>query len=240
MAWLAGVGALIVIACLAVFWGSYYFPAVSLPDLIRERPPAPAMKKKASGPAPAATTAPMPQGPVMITAREAGVWVKVSDETGKALFQKQMALGETYTIPVDAPGPKLRTAWPDALAITIGGRPVPPLSDKRVVLTAPISAAALLARGSTAPPAPAPAMPPAVSAPVPAAQEPAATNPAPGPSPAVPAVSVPKPATSPVARRGMVAPNTPAPVPSPAAAVPAAAQVPAPVAEAPKASTVSQ
>jgi transcriptional regulator with XRE-family HTH domain len=241
MAWLAGVGALIVIACLALFWGSYYFPAVSLPDLIKDTPHAPVVKKKPIAPAPAA--APMPQGPVMITAREAGVWVKVSDESGKALFQKQMALGETYTIPLDAAGPKLRTAWPDALAITIGGRPVPPLSDKRVVLTAPISAAALLARGTTASPSPAPATPPVGSAPAPAAQpSSAAANPAPGSSPAAPAV--PRPANSPVAQRGIVTPKTPAPL-SPAAAAapiaePAAAQLPTPVTEASKASTVSQ
>jgi transcriptional regulator with XRE-family HTH domain len=244
MAWLAGVGVLIVIACLAVFWGSYYFPAVSLPDLIKDTPRAPVMKKKPNAPAPAAPTAPMPQGPVMITAREAGVWVKVSDETGKALFQKQMALGETYTIPPDARGPKLRTAWPDALAITIGGQPVPPLSDKRLVLTAPISAAALLARGTSASPSPNPAAPPVVAAPVPAAQRPAATNPAPGPSPSSPAPSVPGAANSPVARRGAVTPKSAAPVAPPAAAAPIAdpapAQVPAPVAEAPKASTVSQ
>jgi transcriptional regulator with XRE-family HTH domain len=244
MAWLAGVGALIVIACLALFWGSYYFPAVSLPDLIKDTPPAPVVKKKPIAPAPAAATAPTPQGPVMITAREAGVWVKVSDESGKALFQKQMALGETYTIPLDAVGPKLRTAWPDALAITIGGRPVPPLSDKRMVLTAPISAAALLARGTTASPSPAPATPPVVSAAVPAVQPSAAANPAPGSSPAAPAVSVPRPANSPVAQRGIVTPKTAAPLSPPAAAAPiaepAAAQLPTPVTEASKASTVSQ
>jgi transcriptional regulator with XRE-family HTH domain len=236
MAWLAGAGALIVIACLAVFWGNYYFPAVSLPDLTKKTPAAPAARKPAApAPAPAST----PQGPVIITAREAGVWVKVSDETGKALFQKQMALGETYTIPVDAAGPKLRTAWPDALAITIGGRPVPPLSDKRMVMTAPISAAALLARGAAVPPAPAAAMQPAVPAPVPAVQPPAAAIPAPRPSPPA---AAPKAMPSPAARTTAVTPQTAAPVSSPAAVapvpVPAAAQIPA--AEAPKASTVSQ
>jgi transcriptional regulator with XRE-family HTH domain len=234
MAWLAGVGTLIVIVCLAVFWGSYYFPAVSLPDLIRDKPAAPAPKKPAAA-APAQAPAPSPQGPVMIAAREAGVWVKVSDETGKALFQKQMALGETYTIPADAAGPKLRTAWPDALAITIGGRPVPPLSDKRVVMTAPISAAALLARGTPAPPAPGAAMQPSTPAPATAPQPPVAAIPAPSSSPAASA-------PSPAARTTAVVPKTAAPTPAPAAVapvpVPAAAQVP--VADAPKASTVSQ
>jgi len=233
VAWLAGAAALIVIACLAVFWGSYYFPAASLPDLIKDTPPAPAAKKP---PAPAPTPAPTPQGPVMITAREAGVWVKVSDETGKALFQKQMALGETYTIPADAAGPKLRTGWPDALAITIGGQPVPPLSDKRVVMTAPISAAALLARGGAASAAPGPATQPPALTPAPAMQPPAATLPAPSPSPSA---SAPKAVPSSAARTTAVAPKTAAPVPAPAPApIPAAAQIPVP--EAPKASTVSQ
>jgi transcriptional regulator with XRE-family HTH domain len=235
MAWLAGVGTLIVIVCLAVFWGSYYFPAVSLPDLIRDTPAAPAPKKPAVA-VPVHVAAPSSQGPVMIAAREAGVWVKVSDETGKALFQKQMALGETYTVPADAAGPKLRTAWPDALAITIGGRPVPPLSDKRVVMTAPISAAALLARGTAVPPAAPPAMQPSTPAPATATQPPAAAIPVPSSSPAASA-------PSPAARTTTVIPKTAAPAPSPAAVapvpvVPAAAQVPA--ADAPKASTVSQ
>ncbi|MBW8753472.1 MAG: helix-turn-helix domain-containing protein, partial [Sphingomonadales bacterium] len=147
-AWLAGGAALAVIAGVAVFWGSYIFPAVSLPDLIREAPPPP---KTVVVPLAPAAPAPSPQGQVVITALEQGVWVKISDEAGKQLFQKEMARGESYALPIDAANPKLRTAWPDALSLTIGGRPVAPLADKRKVVTVPISAAALLARGTAVP-----------------------------------------------------------------------------------------
>ena len=247
-AWIAGAGALAVIAFVAIFWGSYIFPAVSLPDLIKDAPPPPAAKPVV---APVAAPAPTPQGPVTITAREAGVWVKIVDQNGKQLFQKEMALDESYTVPADAAAPQLRTAWPDALSVTIGGQPVAPLADKRTVVSVPISAAALLARGQAAPPiappaAPAPAA--AVALPAPTVSTPVASAPkasAPAPRTAAP----PPPAARPSARPA--APKAAAPAPSPAAQppapAPAAAAAPAAPApllpynvEPPKASTVSQ
>ena len=78
-----------------VFWGGYYFPAGSLPDLTSDvPPPAAAVPKPVSPPAVAAA-----HGQVAITAKEAGVWVKVTDAVGQQLFQKQLALGETYIVP---------------------------------------------------------------------------------------------------------------------------------------------
>jgi hypothetical protein len=48
----------------------------------------------------------------------------------------------------------LWTGRPDALAITVGGRPVPKLAEEeRVMKDVPVTAAALLARGQP-PPAP--------------------------------------------------------------------------------------
>ena len=247
-AWLAGAGALAVIAFVAVFWGSYIFPAVSLPDLTNDQPPPPAARPIA---APTAAPAPTPQGPVTITAREAGVWVKIVDQNGKQLFQKEMALGESYTVPADALAPQLRTAWPDALGVTIGGQPVAPLADKRTVVSVPVSAAALLARGQPAAPVTPPA-PAAQSAPVAQPTQPAAAPVTPAanlPRAGAPAPRVaPPPAarpTAPAARQPApkAAPVAPAPTPSPAAQAPAA---PAPtpvlpyVVEPPKASTVSE
>lgn len=223
IAWVAGAAGLAVIAAVAVFFSNYIFPAVSLPDLTRDAPPQAAASKAPVAAAPA----PVAQGPVVVTATQDGVWVKVTDETGKQLFQKEMKHGETYTVPANAPGPQLRTAWPDALSITVGGRPVAPLADKRKVITAPISAAALLARGApAAQPAPAPA--PAATSPA-AASTPrpvASAAPSPAPTQAARLASPPSPAPSAVA--------APAPVAAPAL-VPAAAP-----AEAPKASPVSQ
>jgi cytoskeletal protein RodZ len=232
-AWLAGLAALAVVAGVLLFWGSYYFPAVSLPDLTRDAPP----PKPAAGKPPAAPPSPSAPGPVVITARESGVWVKVTDESGKQLYQKEMSQGESYTVPADATGPRLRTAWPDALAITVGGKPVAPLADKRMVVTAPVSAAALLARGAAPPPpAAAPSTAAAAPAPPPRPTPTAAAQrsvPAPRPHRATPAAATANAAgAAPSAASSAAAAAPPAPAPAPAA--------PAPAAEAPKASTVSQ
>lgn len=244
LAWVAGAGALAVVVAVVVFWGSYIFPAVSLPDLIKDAPPPAA--RKAVVAAPAAPAGPTAQSPVAITAKEAGVWVRITDASGKKLFEKQMAQGESFTIPVDAVDPELRTGWPDALAVTIGGQPVAPLADKRVVTTVPVSAAALLARGL---PAPAPTAVPA-PAPAQAVTAPAQTAPAPTPA-AVPATtqrSAPaaRP-TVPVARPSAVPTTraTPAPQPSPRATrppltLPPIAPEPAPGAPTGEASPASQ
>jgi hypothetical protein len=84
---------------------------------------------------------------VTFTALAPGIWVKFYDRNGAQLMQKQMAIGESYTVPADAQGPMLWTGRPDALAIAIGGRPVPKLSEEqRTVKDVPVTAAALLAR----------------------------------------------------------------------------------------------
>lgn len=237
-AWLAGGAALVVLAVVAANWGSYIFPAVSLPDLTSDAPPPKAQKP----PTPAAP--PLPQGPVAFTAMEDGVWVRVTDQAGKQLFQKEMAKGEIYTVPTDAVGPRLRTAWPDALAVTIGGRPVAPLADKRVIITVPVSVAALLARGAP-PPAATPAVQPgqsAPAAPTPAASTPAAAAPAAKPTTATRPTSTPAAAPSATARiiPAAAAQVVPAAAPAPKAEAPAQQPAPAAPADAPKASPVSQ
>jgi transcriptional regulator with XRE-family HTH domain len=141
--WLALALFIVVLAAVGVFWRSYYAPASDLPSLVQPDPtptPAPA--------APAVKPAPTAAGPVVFTAREDGVWVKFYDGQGRQLMQKQLAMGESYTVPADAVGPRLWTGRPDALAITIGGQAVPPLSDHRgIVRDIPVTAQALLARG---------------------------------------------------------------------------------------------
>ena len=54
-------------------------------------------------------------------------------------------------MPADATQPMLRTGRPDALAITVGGRPIPKLAETlQTVSDVPVTAAALLARGRPA------------------------------------------------------------------------------------------
>ncbi len=150
LAWVAGLGALFVVLAIYAFWRSYYAPAVTLPSPSAKPATAAASVTPALPPvAPAATPA---GGAVVFTAKEAGIWVKFYDASGRQLMQKQMAVGETYVVPADANGPQIWTGRPDALAITIGGKAVPPLADKQVtVKNQPVTAAALLARPAPVP-----------------------------------------------------------------------------------------
>ena len=84
----------------------------------------------------------------MFTALADGVWVKFYDASGKQLMQKEMAKGERYTVPADAQGPQVWTGRPYALGITVGGKPVPKLSEAdEIVRDVPVTPEALLARG---------------------------------------------------------------------------------------------
>lgn len=175
MAWLAGLAALGIIIAVFVLWRSFFVPSVSLPDLTTDEAPVAAASAPAAGPSAPAID---PRGEVVFTALAEGVWVKFYDASGAQLMQKQMALGERYAVPAAAQGPQVWTARPDALAITVGGRAVPPLADRQVtVKDMPVSAAALLARTTPAAPV--------APAPIPAAPvQPAALAPAVAPPPA--------------------------------------------------------
>lgn len=228
LAWVAALGAIAVIGFVFVFWRSFFSPAVSLPELTapRESPTAVSTSGAPAAPRASAST------PVVFTATVPDVWVKFSDAAGNQLMQKQMAQGESYTVPANANGPLLRTARPDALQITVGGRIVPKLSDRPVSLKdVPVSAAALLGRAVPAPSARA------------LATQPSAVAPANAPSPATQPSAAARPAASPAptAQRRQAEPSpSPAasPLPAAAAPVPALAVEPAAVAP-PETSTVS-
>lgn len=220
MAWVAGAGVVVVVVLLLVFWSSFLSPEGKLPDLIAERPAAP----KTAAPAPAPATSPVvgQEGPVVMTATADAIWVKVTDANGKQLLQKELALGESWTVPSDADGPQLRTGRPDALKLTVGGRQAPALADKPVIISGvSLKGADLLARGAAPPgvPTTVPAGPPAI-APPPAPPARPTASPAPGPSasrtPAAVPASRPPPArtimTAPVAASGI---DQPAPEVSP-------------------------
>jgi hypothetical protein len=86
----------------------------------------------------------------VFTALEDGVWVKFYDGSGAQLMQKQMAKGESYTVPAEATGPQVWTGRPDAFAITVGGKPVAKLAEAEGIMKdVPVTAQALLDRGTT-------------------------------------------------------------------------------------------
>jgi transcriptional regulator with XRE-family HTH domain len=113
---------------------------------------------------PKAVQPPVLTGPVVLTAAE-DVWLRIYGADGKSILQKTLLKGESYTVPADANNPMILTGRPDALAVTVGGRPMPPLGTaERTISDVPISAEALLARGAVST-SPATAVPQAPGAP---------------------------------------------------------------------------
>jgi len=224
IAWVAALFAVAVIAFVFIYWRSFFSPAATLPDLT-----APEATATATVAAPASAAPAVPVGgAVVFTALEQNIWVKFADAAGKQLMQKQMAQGESFTIPADAQGPVIRTARPDALQISVGGRIVPKLAEKPVnIINAPVTAAALLAR--------------AVPTPAPTATATSAVGTAPAATaPAAPATAAPRPrpvAAAPASRPVAAAPR-PAPAASPTPALVQAAADADPPAE-PQTSTIT-
>ncbi|HZU63563.1 MAG TPA: helix-turn-helix domain-containing protein [Novosphingobium sp.] len=207
---------------------------VSLPSLLPDNPPPPPpAAKPAAAPAPAPSA--QPTGPVVFTAQAKGIWVKFYDgDASHVLLEKQLAEGESFTLPAEAKNPMIWTGRPEALAITIGGQPQPKLADaQKIMRDVPVSATALLAR-QAAPAAPAqpamgPTMGPAMApqpgmAPMPGMMTPSA----PTSAAALPAPRPHRPHPHPTASSGDAA--------APAAAAPAPVAAPAPA----QPSTVSQ
>ncbi len=232
VAWIAAAAALAVIVGGFLFWQSSYSPGSALPDLTSEQPAQPAPPPAAA--LPPATVA---QGPVVFTALAPAVWVKFYDGAGNQLMQKELALGESYTVPADAAGPMVWTARPNELQVTVGGQVVPKLSDSQVtVKDVPVTAAALLARPQAG----------AVASPVSSPSPPAAAVQAPAVAPrtvASPKAATQAPRPSPAASRSTAA-AAPAPVRAQAAGLPAMTSNPVVQsvggAAAPQSSTVSQ
>ncbi|MEO0030613.1 MAG: hypothetical protein RIS94_371 [Pseudomonadota bacterium] len=155
VSWLAFALFVSVLAMGVVFWRSYYWPAAELPPLVGAEEQAPARRAPVRIALPVAAPS---AGPVVFTALEDAIWVKFSDAQGKQLLQKQLAKGESWTVPADVAAPTLWTGRPDALAVTIGGQPVPRIADHEgIVKDVPVSAAALLARPPQAVPSAQPA-----------------------------------------------------------------------------------
>lgn len=153
LAWTAAIVALLIAVGYGVWRTQMFTPPTD--EQIAEKEDAPAVR--APG-APVQRAKPTTPGPVVLTATDA-VWLRIYDEAGTKLLEKEMAKGETFTVPANANNPMILTGRPDALAVTVGGKPVPALGTaKRTIADMPINATALLAR-------PAPAVtPPAAGA----------------------------------------------------------------------------
>lgn len=83
---------------------------------------------------------------VVITAT-GNAWVKIYDADEKRIFEKEMAPGDSFTVPRNANRPMIVTGRPQALAITVGGQAIPPLgTPDKTIADVGVTAEELLAR----------------------------------------------------------------------------------------------
>lgn len=206
LAWIAGAVGVVVLGTLGVFWSGLLSPEAQMPDLLSDAPAVPAPRPGPVAPAQAAAQT----GPVSITATQDGIWIQVSDAAGTRLVTRALKNGESWAVPAGVQGATLRTGRPDALAIRVGSRVLPPLADKPVTMgNVSLAPQDLLARANGVP-APTPS---ASAAPASAASTQVAST---------------APATAP-ARHRPASGSAAAPVsPAPAAPAPDAAAAPAP------------
>ncbi|WIW88843.1 DUF4115 domain-containing protein [Sphingobium sp. V4] len=175
LAWTAAAIVVLLIAGFMIWRTQMFTPPISEEIAAQEQ-----AKPVAARPAGAAPAAPVAQT-VVFTAVD-DVWLRIYDEAGERLKDGLMKKGESFTLPAAARNPMILTGRPQALGVTVGGKPVPPLGQAdRTIADVPVSAEALLARAAGAG---------AVAA------QPTATRPvggAPVPAPAQPAPAVPQP-----------------------------------------------
>jgi transcriptional regulator with XRE-family HTH domain len=153
LAWAGGIAALLLAAGLFAWFSSQFRAGEGAAPLVAAPEAAPVTAERApptddGAPASGAVGA---GGTVVFTALEDGVWVRLFDEGGERFLEKTLAKGESFTVPPGARDPRINTARPDALTLTIDGKPAAPLAVRAVVLASePVSAAALRARGAPA------------------------------------------------------------------------------------------
>lgn len=196
-AWAGAIAALVVAVALFAYFSNYFGAGRGAPVLVADTAEVVPTETESDT---ASDSAAAPSGEVVITSQADGVWVRLLEASGERLLERTLARGESFTVPASAVDPRLNTARPDALSITIGGTAVAPLSDRSVVLASePVSAAALQARGQAAA-APSASAPSPVVVATPIAVE------------TVPATPAPRPV---VTRAPAPVPPTPAPAPTP-------------------------
>lgn len=147
LAWLSALAVVLLLVGGYSFYRSYFAPGMGPAPLVDESEQLAEQDEDAVAAEMPRQASATPSGPVVFTSEMDGTWVKFYDADGERLYEAQMAAGDSFTIPEDAEGPQVWTGRPYALAITIGGRSVPKLSEEdEVVRDVPVTAEALLAR----------------------------------------------------------------------------------------------
>lgn len=203
---LAAAAAVVVLAIgTYAFFGAFFGAGTQPGSLLT---PAPAVTSAPVAASPALSPTPAVSGPVVLTALEEGIWLRLYEEGGERLLERTLKQGETVTVPATAADPRINTGRPDALSLTVGGQAVAKISDRaETIAGARVSAAALLARvaaptdQATASPqanaaVPAARVPVRRPAPRPAASRPPETAEAAASAEVVPAAPAGEPATA--------------------------------------------
>jgi cytoskeletal protein RodZ len=137
LAWTAAAIAAVILAAYLVFRSVTLTQAVTAPQSV--------VRQTVAQPKPAGTSR---NGVVVLTAT-GNVWVKIYDADQNRLFEKEMATGDSFTVPQDANKPMIVTGRPQLLDITVGGKAVPQLgAPDKTIADIVISAQDLLARAS--------------------------------------------------------------------------------------------
>ncbi len=150
LAWAAAGGVAVLAIGILAFANTYFGAGTEPGSLLTPDPAETAAAPAAPATAPAA--APLPSGPVVLTALEDGIWLRLYEEGGERLTERTLKLGESVEVPTAARDPRINTGRPDALSVTIGGQQVAKLSDRpQTISGVAVSAAALAARGAATP-----------------------------------------------------------------------------------------
>ena len=120
--WLV-LGAIAAVILIALFFSWFQNRSLSAPDdaAVAEAP-------VASTPQAATPQQPQQQaanGPVVLSATEPS-WIQVTDG-GRTLFQGELTPAQPFQVPATATAPVLRAGKPEALRVTVGGQPAPPV-----------------------------------------------------------------------------------------------------------------
>jgi cytoskeleton protein RodZ len=148
LAWAGALAALVLAVGAYAFYNAYFGAGTEPGSLLTSAP--------AAVPKPVASTAAAEQakvagGEVVLTATEDGIWLRLYIEGGERLVERTLKQGETVLVPSEAIDPRINTGRPDALSITIDGKPVAKLAERPTTLSGvPVSSAALLARSAPA------------------------------------------------------------------------------------------
>jgi cytoskeleton protein RodZ len=118
----------------------------------------PAANVETSAPANAAPpplTAPTPQGPVVLSAKEP-TWIQVYEKGGKTFFSGTLTPGQNFTVPNDSTAPLLKTGKPEGLTITVGSAVAPSVGPPaKMVSDVSLLGSDLMKGGATGAPVPA-------------------------------------------------------------------------------------